>query len=101
MTGFAIATLVMFIVFLVLVAGVRPWIQARRTGELGDRRAAARGNPVQRRIDALAAVGALAVGVASPVAALWGLDPLLRSQVVMAGGLALAVLGTVATFLAQ
>ncbi len=101
MTGFAIATLVMFVVFLMLVAGVRPWIQARRTGEVGDRRAAARGNPVQRRIDALAVVGALAVGVASPVSALLGVDPVLRSPVIKLGGLVLALLGTVATFFAQ
>lgn len=97
----AVAAMALFVVFLAMVAGARTWIQLRRTGDLGIRRTAARRNPVQRRIDGLAAVGALAVGVLSPVAALVGLDPLGRNGVVEVGGLVLAVSGIVATFAAQ
>jgi protein-S-isoprenylcysteine O-methyltransferase Ste14 len=97
----AITALLLFFAFLFLVAGVRGWIQVRRIGDTGDRRAAARRNPVQRRIDAMAAAGALALGVVSPVAALLGLDPVVRSRWLALGGLALVVAGTVATFAAQ
>ncbi|MGW0590117.1 methyltransferase family protein [Streptosporangium sp. NPDC002607] len=97
----AITALILFITFLVLVGGVRTWVQVRRTGDTGDRRAAARRDPVQRRIDGLAAMGALALGVVSPVAALVGLGPVVESSLVEVGGLVLAVLGMVATFAAQ
>jgi protein-S-isoprenylcysteine O-methyltransferase Ste14 len=97
----AVAAMALFVVFLAVVAGARTWIQLRRTGDLGVRRASARRNPVQRRIDALASVGALAVGVLSPVAALIGLDPLVRGGFVEVGALVLAVAGIVATFAAQ
>jgi protein-S-isoprenylcysteine O-methyltransferase Ste14 len=97
----ALAALLLFVAFLVLVAGVRVWIQVRRTGDTGDRRAAAGRNPTQRWINAIASVGALALGVASPVAALLGLDPVVRSRWLALGGLALVVVGTVATFAAQ
>jgi protein-S-isoprenylcysteine O-methyltransferase Ste14 len=97
----AITALVLFVVFLVLTAGVRGWMQVRRTGDTGDRRAAARRNPVQRWIDAVAAVGALALGVASPVAALLGLDPVVRGRWLAQCGVALVLVGTVATFAAQ
>jgi protein-S-isoprenylcysteine O-methyltransferase Ste14 len=96
-----VIALVLFVAFLVLVGEVRPLLQVRRTGDLGDRRRAARRNPIQRRIDALAAVGAMAVGVASPVAALLGLDPVVDSRSLAIIGLALAVLGSIATFSAQ
>lgn len=97
----AITALIMFFSFLVLVAGARTWIQVRRTGDTGDRRKAARLNPTQRRIDGLAAIGALALGVASPVTALLGWDPVVRSPVIAVGGLVLTILGTIATFTAQ
>jgi protein-S-isoprenylcysteine O-methyltransferase Ste14 len=97
----AIAALILFLSFLTLVAGVRTWIQVRRTGDTGDRRKTARLNPTQRRIDGLAAIGALALGVASPVAALFGLDPVIRSPMIAVGGLVLTILGTIATFTAQ
>jgi protein-S-isoprenylcysteine O-methyltransferase Ste14 len=97
----AITALAMFLAFLVLVAGVRTWIQLRHTGDTGDRRKAARRNPTQRRIDAMAATGALALGVASPVAALLGIDPVIRSPVIAAAGLVLTIVGSVATFAAQ
>jgi protein-S-isoprenylcysteine O-methyltransferase Ste14 len=97
----AVAALALFVVFLTLVAGVRAWLQLRRTGDLGVRRTSARRDPVQRRIDALAGVGALAVGVASPVAALLGLAPVVDSGPVEVGGLVLAVSGIAATFAAQ
>jgi protein-S-isoprenylcysteine O-methyltransferase Ste14 len=97
----AIAALIMFLGFLVLVAGVRTWIQVRRTGDTADRRKAARLNPTQRRIDGLAAVGALALGVGSPVAALFGLDPVVEGPMIAVGGLVLTILGTIATFTAQ
>jgi protein-S-isoprenylcysteine O-methyltransferase Ste14 len=97
----AITALLLFFAFLGLVSGVRVWMHVRRTGDTGDRRAAARRNPVQRWIDAIAAVGALALGVASPVAALLGLDPVVRGRWWAPGGLALVVVGAVATFAAQ
>ncbi|GAA2853419.1 isoprenylcysteine carboxylmethyltransferase family protein [Streptosporangium fragile] len=97
----AITALILFIAFLALVAGARTWIQVRRTGDTGDRREAARRDPVQRRIDGLAAAGALALGVVSPVAALAGLPPVVESSPVEVGGLVLALLGTAATFAAQ
>jgi protein-S-isoprenylcysteine O-methyltransferase Ste14 len=97
----AITALILFIAFLGLVAGVRTWVQVRRTGDTGDRRAAARRDPLQRRIDVLAAVGALALGVGSPVAALAGLRPVVEGSLIEIGGLVLAVVGMVAAFAAQ
>lgn len=97
----AIAVLVVFIAFLGLVGAVRVWIQVRRTGDTGDRREAAWRNPTQRWIDGLAVMGALALGIASPVAALLGLDPVVQSSALAMAGLVLAVLGAVAAFGAQ
>jgi protein-S-isoprenylcysteine O-methyltransferase Ste14 len=97
----AITALLLFVAFLVLTAGVRVWIQVRRTGDTGDRRAAARRHPVQRRIDAVAAVGAVALGVASPVAALLGVEPVPHGRWLSLSGVVLVVVGTVATFAAQ
>jgi protein-S-isoprenylcysteine O-methyltransferase Ste14 len=97
----AITALVLFVAFLALVAGVRTAIQVRRTGDTGDRRRAARQAPIQRRIDAVAAIGAIAVGVASPVASLLGLAPVVRSSGLAVGGLVLAIVGTIAAFAAQ
>jgi protein-S-isoprenylcysteine O-methyltransferase Ste14 len=97
----AITALIMFLVFLVLVAGVRTWIQVRHTGDTGDRRKEARRNPTQRWIDGLATIGALALGVGSPVAALFGLDLVVRSLMIAVGGLVLTILGMIATFTAQ
>jgi protein-S-isoprenylcysteine O-methyltransferase Ste14 len=97
----AIAAMVLFVVLLGLVAGVRTWIQVRRTGDTGDRREAARRAPIQRWIDAVAAVGAMSVGVVSPVANLLGLDPVVRNSALAVGGLVLTILGTIATFAAQ
>jgi protein-S-isoprenylcysteine O-methyltransferase Ste14 len=97
----AFTALAMFLGFLVLVAGVRTWIQLRRSGDTGDRRDAARRSPTQRRIDALAGMGTLALGVASPVAVLLGLDPVVRAPVIAVVGLVLTIVGTMATFSAQ
>lgn len=97
----AIAAMALFVVFLVLVACVRAGIQVRRTGDLGVRRTSARRNPAQRWIDALASVGALAIGVVSPMATLIGLDPVVHSPPVVVGGLVLTTLGIAATFAAQ
>lgn len=97
----AIAALLLFVAFLLVVTGVRVWIQVRRTGDSGDRRAAARSRPIQRWIDAAATVGALALGVASPVAALFGLGPVVRSRGLSLAGVALVVLGTAAVFASQ
>ena len=97
----AIAALALFISFLVLVGVARPLIQVRRTGDAGDRRKAARLNGTQRRIDGLAAAGALAVGVASPLAAIFGLGPAVATPALSVAGLVLAILGTLATFITQ
>lgn len=97
----AVAAVVLFIAFLVLVSGARVWIQVRRTGDTGDRRKAGRSDPVQQRIAWLAAVGSLALGVLSPAAALVGLDPVVDSSPLEVSGLVLTVSGTIATFAAQ
>jgi protein-S-isoprenylcysteine O-methyltransferase Ste14 len=99
----AIIALILFVAFMLLVGVVRAGIQRRRTGDTGDRRLTIRRSPFQWWADGLNGVGVLAVGVAAPIAALFGLDPLavLHRPLVQGGGLVLAVLGAVATFVAQ
>jgi protein-S-isoprenylcysteine O-methyltransferase Ste14 len=99
----AIIALILFVAFMLLVGVVRTGIQRRRTGDTGDRRLTIRRSPVQLWGDILNSVGVLAVGVAAPIAALTGLDPLavLNRPLIQGGGLVLAVLGAVATFGAQ
>lgn len=95
----AVAALVLFVVFLVLVAFVRVMIQLRRTGDLGDRHRT--DDPAQRRIASVAGLGAIALGAGSPVAALLGLPVVVDSSAVEVVGVALAVMGIAATFGAQ
>ncbi|MEU8248588.1 isoprenylcysteine carboxylmethyltransferase family protein [Nonomuraea sp. NPDC048916] len=97
----AIAALALFIAFLLLVGGARTWIQVRRTGNTGDRRRVARQDSRQRWIDGLGTMGALSLGVVSPVAALLGLEPVVDSSPLEISGLVLAILGMVASFAAQ
>ena len=99
----AIIALILFVAFMLLVGVVRGGIQWRRTGDTGARRLTIRRRPVQWWIVGLGAAGAIAVGVAAPVAALTGLDPVavLHRPLIQGGGLVLAVLGAVATFAAQ
>jgi protein-S-isoprenylcysteine O-methyltransferase Ste14 len=99
----AIIALILFVAFMLLAGVVRAGIQWRRTGDTGDRRLAIRRGPVQWWVDGLGGAGALAVGVAAPIAELAGLDPLavLHRPLLQGSGLVLAALGAVATFAAQ
>lgn len=91
-----------FGVFLLVAGGVRTALHWRRTGDLGERRGAAPGTP-QRLATFLMGVAALVSGVAAPVTELLGLPalPVLDHPVPRGVGLALVVLGTIATFAAQ
>jgi hypothetical protein len=71
----AVAAMVLFVVFLAVVGVARVWIHQRRTGDTGVRRGPEGCSSVQRRIEYLATVGALGIGVVSPVSALAGLEP--------------------------
>jgi protein-S-isoprenylcysteine O-methyltransferase Ste14 len=99
----AITALILFVAFLLLVGVVRAGVQWRRTGDVGDRRLTIRRSPVQWLADGLNGVGVLAIGVAAPIAALTGLDPLavLHRPLIQGCGLVLTIVGAVATFAAQ
>ena len=85
--------LVLFVVWIVLVAGVRGYVQYRRTGTAAMRLGDPRGSPQwwSRR---LASLG-FAFGVTAPLAALAGLQPIgiLDTVAVHVTGVAIAVLG--------
>ncbi|WP_407564424.1 methyltransferase family protein [Streptomyces sp. 184] len=97
----AVTALVMFIVLISLVMGVRVLIQVRRTGDHGVRRKTGTHSPGQRWGESLGAIGYLGLGIASPVAAMVGLDPVVDSSTVEYVGLVVAAAGIVATFTAQ
>jgi protein-S-isoprenylcysteine O-methyltransferase Ste14 len=97
----AVAAMVLFVVFLVVVGVVRVWIHQRRTGDTGVRRGPEGRSSVQRRIEYLATVGALGIGVVSPVSALAGLEPVWRSAAGAVVGVGLTIAGTAAAFAAQ
>ncbi|MCV7024317.1 isoprenylcysteine carboxylmethyltransferase family protein [Mycolicibacterium novocastrense] len=99
----AIAALILFAVFIVLAGGARPILQRRRTGDTGIRGFSARPSDIQWWAHYGAAVGGLATGIGAPLAELIGLAPLgfLDHPISRGVGLALAVLGILATFAAQ
>lgn len=99
----AIGAMALFATFMILCGRLRMSLHARRTGDSGDRRRAARQLPAQRGVDALANVGTLGVGVAAPVAALVGLPPVppLSATAVQIGGVVVAVVAIGAVFAAQ
>lgn len=93
--------LVLYGVFFFVAFGWRTWVQWRRTGETG-LRLRARPGSVQWWAK-LGFIVALAAGVLAPVAGLAGLDPieLLDRSGLQAVGAGVAVIGIVATALAQ
>jgi protein-S-isoprenylcysteine O-methyltransferase Ste14 len=95
--------MILFAVFLLVAGVLRAAVQVRRTGDTGNRRLGRRRTRLQRLVDGLGGGGAAATGLAGPVAALAGLDPVavLHRPAVQAGGLVLAVVGIAATFAAQ
>ncbi|MFI9503280.1 methyltransferase family protein [Nocardia sp. NPDC052566] len=97
----AVATLVLFSVFLLLVVGVRVWVQVRHNSDTDFRRLAGPRGAVQWRIGWLATAGSLVLGVVSPVAVLMGLEPLVDNISVAAIAVGLTVTGMVATVVAQ
>lgn len=99
---FAWIALGVFVAFMVLAGGVRTWIHWRRTGDLGERRAAAPGTP-QKLATLVMGIAALATGVAAPIVELLGFPvlPLVGSSAVRGVGLVLAGLGALTTFAAQ
>ncbi len=98
----AVAALVLYGIWFALTIGLRTVIQLRRTGDTGFKGLGGRPGSVEW----IAGVGftvALLVGVAGPVAALAGLDPLgvLDAGWIPWAGLVVAGLGVVLTLLAQ
>lgn len=93
--------LVLYGVFFFVAFGWRTWVQWRRTGDTG-LRLRARPGSVQWWAK-LGFIVALAAGVLAPVAGLAGLDPieLLDRSGLQAVGAGVAVIGIVATALAQ
>ena len=97
----AVLALVLIAAWLLLVVGLRTFIQIRRTGGVGSRFRDRPGSP-QWWARLLSGLG-FACAVAAPLAELAGLEPIavLDRTPVRAAGAALAVLGIAATFAAQ
>ena len=98
----AAAALVLYVVWFVLAFGVRTVIQLRRTGESGFKGLGGRLGSVEWFAGVLFVV-ALVVGVAAPVAAIFGLNPVraLAAGWLSWAAVALATAGVVATLAAQ
>ncbi|MEU0108432.1 isoprenylcysteine carboxylmethyltransferase family protein [Streptomyces sp. NPDC006251] len=98
----AVLALCLFAGFLLLAGVARIFIQHRRTGDTGIRRARAAGT-AQQWARATLVTGSLLVGVAAPVAELAGLGalPVLDWPGLRVAGAVLAVLGIVAVIGAQ
>src|SRR6266540_405402 len=98
-----VLALVLFVLWGLLVQGVRRLIQRRRTGDRGYRSDLGRPGSVTWWARALPGMGGLAVGVAAPIASLLGLAPIgeLDLPVVRAAGVTFAVGGILAMFGAQ
>lgn len=96
----ALTALVLYVVWFALAFGVRTVIAYRRTGDSGWRGVS--GRPFT--LEWFAGIGftlALVVGLASPIAALLGLDPLIDSPALAWFGNATAIVGVLLTLLAQ
>ena len=96
----AVAALVLYVVWFVLAFGVRTVIALRRTGDSGWRGLSARPFTLEWFAGALFTV-ALFVGVAAPVAALAGLDPVVDAPVLSVVGTVVTVVGIALTLAAQ
>lgn len=96
----ALAALVLYIIWFALAFGVRTVIAYRRTGDSGWRGVS--GRPLT--LEWFAGIGftlALVVGLASPIAGLLGMDPLVDSTALAWFGAATATIGVLLTLLAQ
>ena len=96
----ALAALVLYIIWFALAFGVRTVIAFRRTGDSGWRGVS--GRPFT--LEWFAGIGftlALIVGLASPIAGLLGLGPLVDSSALAWFGAATAAVGVLLTLLAQ
>lgn len=92
--------LVLYLLWFVLAFGLRTLIQLRRTGDSGFKGLGGRVGSLEWCAGVLFTV-ALVVGVAGPVAALAGLDPVVDAGWVNVVGVAVAIVGVAATLLAQ
>jgi protein-S-isoprenylcysteine O-methyltransferase Ste14 len=99
----AVVTLAVFTTLAVLLIGVRAWLQRRGTGDPGIRARGVSPRSVQGWASAVMIVGEAAVGVAAPLADLWGVPAfgVLNRPVLRWSGVGLAVLSGLATFAAQ
>jgi protein-S-isoprenylcysteine O-methyltransferase Ste14 len=98
-----VLALVLFVLWGLLVQGVRGLVQYRRTGDWGFRRDVGRAGSVSWWARVLPGVGGLATGVAAPIASLAGLAPVgaLDMPALRVAGVTLAVAGILAMFGAQ
>lgn len=99
----AVAALIFYLVWLGLAVALRSIIQRRRTGDAGWRSPGGRPGSVQWWTRIGIGIGAVAAGLAAPIADLLGLSPIgaLDRPWLRAIGLALAALATLATVAAQ
>jgi protein-S-isoprenylcysteine O-methyltransferase Ste14 len=99
----AIAALVLFATFILLGGVLRAVIQRRRIGNIGNRRPLFAARSLEWWALAATDVGYLTVGLGGPITDLLGMAPLgvLDHRAVRGVGVALAVLGIIATFAAQ
>jgi protein-S-isoprenylcysteine O-methyltransferase Ste14 len=95
-----VAALVLYAVWFLLAFGLRTIVQLRRTGDSGFKGLGGRPLSLEWTAGVMFTV-ALFVGVAGPVAALAGLDPVVDADGVLVAGTVLAVVGVVLTLLAQ
>ena len=97
----AVVDLVLVFVWLVSVAGVRGYLQARRTDQVALRFADARGSP-QWWSRSISSVG-LALAIAAPLAALAGLPPIpaLDHLAINVAGVGLVMVGMAVTIASQ
>ncbi|GLZ09426.1 hypothetical protein Acsp03_68920 [Actinomadura sp. NBRC 104412] len=98
----ALTALIIYLLWAALAFGLRSWMQWRRTGDTGFRGGGLRPGTLQWWARLLF-VAALVLGVAGPIAALAGLDPIgfLDHLAVQIAGTVLAAGGTAATLAAQ
>lgn len=104
MNGHAILALTLFLAWALLAGVGRMAVQRRRTGDSGFRFAAAPRGTLAWWANRISGAGSVAVGVAGPVAAMLGLDPVappLSSPALRTAAVVVAALGLVCTCAAQ
>ncbi|MDG4807601.1 isoprenylcysteine carboxylmethyltransferase family protein [Micromonospora sp. WMMD1120] len=99
----AVAALTVYVAWLVLAFGLRSLIQARRTGDAGWRSPGGKRGSLQWWSRIIVGFGAVAAGLAAPVADLIGLPAIgiLDQTWLRLAGLALAIVAAAATVVAQ